>query len=202
MSIRVVIIEDYETLLSSFVEIINSTDEFIVVGGYTNCEDAIINFKHDNPDVMLIDVQLPGINGIEGIKQFKALKPSIPTVVITVHEDSKYIFDALCAGAVGYLTKNTEPQELISALIQAHQGGAPMSAKIARRVVESFQNPKEKDLSDRENDVLELLAKGKSYATIAKELHLSKNTIKTHTRNIYEKLQINNREEIIQKYNR
>jgi len=201
MSIRVVIIEDYKILLSSFTEIINSEDGFTVVGGYTSCEEALSNFEKDTPDIMLIDLQLPGINGIEGIKQFKMLKPSIPTIIITVHEDSKYIFEALCAGAIGYLTKNTEPEELVSALTQAYNGGAPMSTKIARKVVESFRAPQEKALSKRENSVLQLLAKGKSYASIAKELHLSINTIKTHTRNIYEKLQVNSREDIIQRYN-
>ena len=94
MSIKVVIIEDHETLLSSFIEIINASKELAVVAGYTNCEDALINFNEDDPDIMLIDIQLPGINGIEGIKQFKAIKSSIPTVVITVHDDSKFIFDA------------------------------------------------------------------------------------------------------------
>lgn len=200
MSLRVVIIEDHEILLHSYAEIIDSDSQFTTVGKYISCETALINFKNDNPDILLIDVQLPGINGIEGIKTFKRFKPQVQAIVISVHEGSKYIFEALCAGAVGYLTKNIEPQELISALLQAKNGGAPMSSKIARKVVESFQFPKEEELSDRENDVLELLAKGKSYGAIAQDLHLSINTIKTHTRNIYEKLHVNSKKEIIQKY--
>ncbi len=200
MSLRVVIIEDHLTLLNSFKEIVNAEQDFNVVAAYTNCEDAIKNVLNDLPDFILVDVQLPGMNGIEGIKCMKNLHPSVHAIVITVHEDSKHIFDALCAGAVGYLTKNIDPKELVNALQQARYGGAPMSSRIARKVVESFRFPKEKTLSNRENNVLELLAKGKSYAAIAEELHLSINTIKTHTRNIYEKLQVNNKKEIIQKY--
>jgi len=200
MSLRVLIIEDHEVLLHSFAEILNSNSGLTVVGTYTNCEDAIQHFKHDNPDILLIDIQLPGMNGIEGIKVFKKLKQNLHPIIISVHEGSKYIFEALCAGAVGYLTKNIEPEELIRAILQANNGGAPMSSIIARKVVESFQFPKEKELTERENDVLKLLSQGKSYGAIAKELYLSINTIKTHTRNIYEKLHVNSKKEIIQKY--
>jgi len=200
MSSRVVIIEDHEVLLHSFAEILNSSSELTVVGTYTNCEVALEHFYNDNPDVLLIDIQLPGMNGIEGIKAYKKQNAKIHAVVISVHEGSKYIFEALCAGAVGYLTKNIEPKELINSLLQVKNGGAPMSSTIARKVVESFQFPNEKELTERENEVLRLLAKGKSYGAIALELHLSINTIKTHTRKIYEKLHINNKKEIIQKY--
>jgi len=201
MSLKAVIIEDHKTLLSSFMQIIDNDDRFIVVNGYVSCEDALDNFENDNPDIMLIDVQLPGMNGIEGIKKFKRLKTEVQAVIITVHEDSKYIFDALCAGAVGYLTKNTGSEKLVNALWEACNGGSPMSASIARKVVESFQSPLERSLTDKENIVLQLLTKGKSYASIANELHLSINTIKTHIRNIYDKLQVNSREEIMKKYN-
>ena len=200
MPLKVVIIEDHITLLSSFVEIVSSSSDFEVVASYSNCENALSNIHQDSPNLVLVDVQLPGINGIEGIKQMKMIDPKIQAIVITVHEDSKYIFEALCAGAVGYLTKNIDPEELISALRQAKSGGAPMSMKIARKVVESFRSPQEENLSNRENQVLNLLSKGKSYAAIASQLSLSVNTIKTHTRNIYEKLQVNSKEEIIKKY--
>ncbi|MBG6132556.1 DNA-binding NarL/FixJ family response regulator [Aquimarina sp. EL_43] len=199
--IKILIIEDNRVLLDSYKEIINETKNFYTIGAYSNCEEAILNLKNDNPDIALIDIQLPGINGIEGLKKMKNIKSDLLSIIITVHNDTKYIFDALCAGAIGYLTKNTEPDELINALNEAYRGGAPMSALIARKVVESFVSPKEKDLSDRENSVLQLLAKGKSYASIGKELNVSINTIKTHTRNIYEKLQVNSKEEIIKKYN-
>ncbi|WP_106794105.1 response regulator transcription factor [Aquimarina sp. Aq78] len=198
--IKVIIIEDNITLLDSYKDIINEAEIFKVIGTYEDCETAILNIKSDNPDIALIDIRLPGINGIEGVKRLKSIKPNLLSIMITVYNDTKYIFDALCAGAIGYLTKNTEPEELINALTEAYNGGAPMSALIARKVVDSFVLPKEKSLSDRENNVLQLLSKGKSYASIGNELNVSINTIKTHTRNIYEKLQVNSREEIIKKY--
>jgi len=202
MSLRVVIIEDNEVLLNSFSEIINSDSEFVVVGTYTSCEAALECFACDAPDLLLIDVHLPGMSGIEGVKVFKQINIKVHAVIISVHEASKFIFEALCAGAVGYLSKNIEPHELLQSLKQVKSGGAPMSSKIARKVVESFQFPNEEALSKRENEVLKLLAKGKSYGAIAQELFLSVNTIKTHTRKIYEKLHVNNKKEIIQKYGR
>lgn len=199
--LNIIIIEDHESILESFKEIINSSDKFKVTGAFLSGEKAIefINNKN-SADIMLVDIQLGGINGIETIKEIKKKKPSILPIIISVHENSKFIFDALCAGAVGYLNKNISPKELITALEQTCSGGAPMSSNIARKVVESFQLPHEKELSERENEVLTLLAKGKSYASIADELFLSINTIKTHTRNIYEKLQVNSKKEIMDKY--
>ncbi|SED42316.1 DNA-binding response regulator, NarL/FixJ family, contains REC and HTH domains [Tenacibaculum sp. MAR_2010_89] len=199
--LNIIIIEDHESILESFKEIINSSDKFKVTGAFLSGENAIefINNKN-SADIMLVDIQLGGINGIETIKEIKKKNPSILPIIISVHENSKFIFDALCAGAVGYLNKNISPKELITALEQTCSGGAPMSSNIARKVVESFQLPHEKELSERENEVLTLLAKGKSYASIADELFLSINTIKTHTRNIYEKLQVNSKKEIMDKY--
>lgn len=198
---NVVIIEDNESLLFSFKEIINASEDFNVLGAFTNCEDALIFCKKKKPDIILIDIKLPGINGIEGIRRFHHQNPNAKSVVISVYEDSDYIFDALSAGAIGYLTKNTSPEELINALQQIKYGGSPMSGNIARKVIAYFQVPKQQGLTPRENDVVKLLAKGKSYAIIAEELNLSVNTIKTHARNIYEKLHISKREELIKKLN-
>ncbi|CAL2086125.1 response regulator transcription factor [Tenacibaculum sp. 190524A02b] len=198
---NVVIIEDNESLLFSFKEIINTSEDFNVLGAFTNCEDALIFCKKKKPDIILIDIKLPGINGIEGIRRFHHQNPNAKSVVISVYEDSDYIFDALSAGAIGYLTKNTSPEELINALQQIKYGGSPMSGNIARKVIAYFQVPKQQGLTPRENDVVKLLAKGKSYAIIAEELNLSVNTIKTHARNIYEKLHISKREELIKKLN-
>ena len=194
---NVVVIEDNESLLISFKEIINTSEEFTVIGAFSNCEDALLYCKNENPDIILIDIKLPGINGIEGVKRFQYQNPKAKSMVISVYEDSDYIFDALSAGAIGYLTKNTSPEELINALKQVKNGGSPMSGNIARKVIAYFQMPKQEELTMRENEVVKLLAKGKSYATIAEELSLSVNTIKTHTRNIYEKLHISKREELI-----
>ncbi|CAL2103504.1 LuxR family two component transcriptional regulator [Tenacibaculum sp. 190130A14a] len=196
---KVVIIEDNESLLMSFKEIVNSSVEFEVLGAFLNCEDALLFCKDEEPDIILIDIKLPGINGIEGIKRFHYQNPKAKSVVISVYEDSDYIFDALSAGAIGYLTKNTNPEELINALKQVKKGGSPMSGSIARKVIAYFQMPKQEGLTMRENEVVKLLAKGRSYATIAEELSLSVNTIKTHTRNIYEKLHVSKKEELMQK---
>ncbi len=198
---RVVIIEDNEHILEAFTDIVNSSKNFTVIGAFSSGEKAISFVKKTKQtEILLVDIQLEGINGIETIKKIKRITPTVLPIVISVHENSKYIFNALCAGAVGYLNKNTSPKELINALEQAHNGGAPMSSNIARKVVESFQSPHQNELSERENEILNLLAKGKSYASIADELFLSINTIKTHTRNIYEKLQVNSKKEIIDKF--
>lgn len=201
MKTKVVVIEDNQSLLLSFKEIINTSEEFTVTGAFSNCEDALLYCKKNEPEIILMDIKLPGINGIEGVKRFQVQNPNAKSIVISVYEDSDYIFDALSAGAIGYLTKNTSPEELINALKQIKNGGSPMSGNIARKVIAYFQIPKQDELTTRENEVVKLLAKGKSYSTIAEELCLSINTIKTHTRNIYEKLHVSKKEELIEKLN-
>lgn len=201
MNSKVVLIEDYEILRNSLKEIINQEDGYEVIGDFDSYEKALPKIKQLQPDILLTDITLPGINGIEGIKQVKQLLPSVAIIVISVHENSQYVFNALCAGAVGYLTKNSGKQKVIESLQQLKQGGAPMSVNIARMVVESFQKKQHNELTERENEVLDLLSKGKSYASIANELFLSVNTIKTHVRNIYEKLQVSSKEELMSKFN-
>lgn len=198
MKKKIVIIEDYLLTLESYIKMINDTDQFFVIEGFTNCEDALKKIKQLAPDFVLIDITLPGMNGIEGIKHIKILLPEVSIIVVTVHENSKHVFDALCAGAIGYVTKSSDDKKLLFALHQADKGGAPMSIKIARMVVESFQDQTLDELTDRENQVLTLLAEGKSYTSIGESLFVSRNTIKSHVRNIYEKLHINSRDEAIQ----
>lgn len=199
---NILIVEDNKTLLDTFVEIINLSENYKVVGAFTSYESIPDDFNILNADILITDIQLPGINGIEGLKRLKKIHSNLIAVVITVHEDSEYVFDALCAGAVGYLVKNVDPLNLINSLEQVKKGGAPMSAKIARKVVESFNSPSpnEKVLTKRENEVLQLLAIGKSYPSIAKELFISLNTVKGHAKNIYGKLQLNSKQDIIDKY--
>ncbi|WP_445456520.1 response regulator [Flavobacterium sp. HNIBRBA15423] len=194
---KIVLIEDYQVVLDSFIKIINNTEDFIVVGEFNTCEDALIKIQEIKPDFVLIDISLPGMNGIEGIKRIKSLLPSISIIVVTVHENSRYVFDALCAGAVGYVTKSSGGEKLIEALYQVEAGGAPMSINIARMVVESFQKKQIYNLTDKENQVLDLLSDGKTYASIAEALSVSVNTIKFHVRNIYEKLHVTNKDELI-----
>ncbi len=198
MKKKVVLIEDYEIVLQSYTQIINDSDDFQVVAGYTNCEDALKEISRLQPEFILIDINLPGMNGIEGVKHIKAILPNVSIIVVTVHENSKYVFKALCEGAVGYLTKSSGEEKLLPALYQVSQGGAPMSIKIARMVVDSFQSKKFDELTERENEVLTLLAEGKSYTSIGEHLFLSRNTIKYHIRRIYEKLHVNSKEEAIQ----
>ena len=196
---KVVLIEDYEVILESFKVMIDSADGFQVVGAFTNCEDALEEIEELRPDFVLIDINLPGMNGIEGIGRIKSiLGDSVAIIVVTVHENSDYVFKALCAGAVGYLTKSSGAEKLMDALLQASRGGAPMSINIARMVVESFQEKKFEKLTNQENKVLSLLADGKSYAGIAELLFVSVNTIKYHVRNIYEKLHVSNKREAIE----
>lgn len=191
------LIEDYEIVLQSYVKIINNSEDFTVVGAFSNCEDALAEIEALSPDFVMIDITLPGMNGIEGIKQIKEIRSQIAIIVVTVHENSKYVFDALCAGAVGYLTKSSGEERILHALYQAKDGGAPMSINIARMVVESFQEKKFEQLTTRENNVLMRLAEGRSYAGVGEDLHVSLNTIKYHVRNIYEKLHVTSKEEAI-----
>ncbi|WP_445456655.1 response regulator transcription factor [Flavobacterium sp. HNIBRBA15423] len=198
---RIVLIEDYELVRNTYKEMINSTEDFEVVGDFESCEIAIPKLDELQPDILFMDINLSGMNGIEGIKIIKKQFPQLAIIVVTVNEESNYVFEALCAGAVGYITKVSGKQKILEALVQLDQGGAPMSIKIARMVVESFQEKKLNELSDRENEVVTLLAKGKSYAAIGEELNVSINTIKTHARNIYEKLHVTSKNEVIKVYN-
>jgi DNA-binding NarL/FixJ family response regulator len=198
---NVVVVEDNKTLNAAFTEIINTSPKFQVAGSYYNCEDAIANLKEDAPDVVLMDIQLPGINGVEGTRRIKKARPKTNILIITVYENSETVFDALCAGAIGYLTKNTTSEKLLAALEEVLAGGAPMSIHIAKMVVSSFKKNTHSDLTSREHEVLTLLSKGKSYRSIAETLVISTNTIKFHIKNIYDKLQVTSKEEAIDKAN-
>ena len=198
---KVIIIEDNESLSLAFKEVIDAADNFKVDAIFNNAEDAISGFKNASPDIVLMDIELPQINGIEATKILKGLKPSVLILVVTVYEDSKTVFDALCAGASGYLTKNASSNQIVDALTELLTGGAPMSIKIARMVVDSFKRATHSDLSKRETEVLDLLAKGKSYKSIGEALFISRNTIKFHIKNIYDKLQVSCREDAIRKAN-
>ncbi|MEN7549362.1 response regulator transcription factor [Rapidithrix thailandica] len=196
---KIVIIEDNEVVKDGFTLLINNIQGYEVVNAYICCEDAIKNLGKDQPDIVLTDLELPGINGIQGIQKIKQLNPDITIVVITVHEQSEMVFDALCAGASGYITKDTGYAELLEAIEEVKRGGAPMSRNIARMVVSSFQRNHSSPLTSRETEVLELLAKGKSYTIIASQLSIHKETVKSHIKNIYFKLQVNSKADAIEK---
>lgn len=195
---RIVIVEDNLIVQGGFSMLVGSVEGYQVVNTYTNCEDAIKNLKTDAPHVMLMDIELPGMNGIEGISRIKKLRPEVMILVISVHENSDLVFDALCAGAMGYLTKSASFVKILSAIEDVLEGGAPMSSHIAKMVVSSFQKNQNSPLSDRETEVLTLLAKGKSYSVVADELFVHKETIKSHIKNIYHKLHVNSKADAIE----
>lgn len=196
---RIVIVEDNDAVREGFALIINSVSNYYVVNSYDNAEDAIKNLKKDTPEIVLMDLELPGMNGIEAISIIKKSHPNVELIVNTIYENSELVFQALVAGASGYITKNTSHSQLLDAIDEVKNGGAPMSSKIAKMVVNSFQKNPNSPLSNRETQVLELLAKGKSYSMIAQELFITKETAKSHIKNIYSKLQVNSKSEAIAK---
>jgi len=198
-SIKVCIIEDNHVVRDGFEMLINNEGDYKVSGTFVNCEIGVKKVLKLKPDVILMDIELPGMSGIEGTRLIKKQLPETDVIVITDHEDSKLVFDALCAGATGYLVKSSNYSEIIYAIREVLSGGAPMSNHIARKVVESFQRSTNSPLTNRETEVLEHLAKGKSYSVIADELFIHKETVKSHIKNIYYKLQVNNKAQAIEK---
>lgn len=198
-TINVCIVEDDSVIREGFALLIDGTSGFHIVNTYASCEEALPHLTQDAPDVILMDIELPGMNGIEGINRIKKARPQTNIIVITVYENDDLVFKALCAGAGGYLTKNMPPSRLLEAILEIQNGGAPMSTNVARMVVQSFQKNRNSPLTSRETEVLELLAKGKSYSTIADELFVDKETIRTHIKNIYWKLEVHSKAEAIEK---
>lgn len=196
---NIIIIEDNPDIRTGFQLLINSTANYRMTHVFESCEKAFENSTSMQPDIVLMDIDLPGINGIEGTKQMKTLFPNAEVIIITVFENSNRVFEALCAGATGYLTKNSSHTQLLDALDEVTKGGAPMSANIARMVAHSFHRQNNNLLSDRELDVLRLLVEGKSYKTISERLDISFSTVKFHIKNIYIKLQVGSKEDAIAK---
>lgn len=194
---RIVIIEDNVELREVYEMIIRSSEDFFVVNTYSNCEEAIKKLDKDNPDIIMVDLSLPGITGIEGTAKIKKLKLEVKVLVVTVHDDEEHVFNALCAGAIGYITKDFNHPELINLLNQVVSGGAPMSPKIASIIIKSFHKNPVTPLTDRETEVIKQLAIGKTYDDISVELQISRDTVKTHIKHIYEKLQVNSKSEAL-----
>jgi len=198
---RVIIIENDVEIRSSYALIVNSSPKFFVVNVYDTCEEAIKNLHRDKPDIVLMDIELPGMNGIKGTKIIKDKNPHILIVMVTVYEDSDMVFDALKSGASGYITKSSNYLELLGALEEISRGGAPMSSKIARLVIDNFHVNPNSPLSKRETEVLRLISEGKTYSQISEELFVSKETAKTHIRNIYSKLQVSCKADAVERAN-
>jgi DNA-binding NarL/FixJ family response regulator len=199
------IVDDEPRLRQSIATFINGSPGFRCVSAYGNAEAALQGLPADRPDVVLMDIHMPGMDGIECVQRLKALLPAIQIVMLTVYEDTDQIFKALAAGASGYLLKRLTPTKLLEAIGEVHAGGSPMSSSIARKVVASFQKAgpatlKDALLSPREQMVLDCLAKGLAYKQIADQMGISVTTIRTYLRRIYEKLHVQSRSEAVAKY--
>ncbi|MEQ9592850.1 MAG: response regulator transcription factor [Cyclobacteriaceae bacterium] len=199
---RVLIVEDDPEIRSSFSMIVDSSQKFTVINSYSNCEDAIKHLNTDKPDIVLMDVELPGgMNGIQGTKIIKDKSPDSDIIMVTVYEDSEMVYEALKSGASGYITKSANYMELLTALEEITKGGAPMSSKIARMVIDNFHVNPNSPLTKRETEILQLISEGKTYTQISEELFISKETSKTHIKNIYSKLQVRSKSEAIARAN-
>ena len=204
-TIRIAVVEDDQTVRDGLQMLLNGSPGFSCVAAYGNGEDAVAGLPAANPDVVLMDINLPGISGIECILALKEQKVPMLFIMLTIFEDADDIFHSLSAGATGYLLKQTPPAKLLEAIQDVFRGGSPMSGEIARKVVQSFQHPMPNyaaanNLTKREDEILSYLVKGFFYKEIAGLLFISVETVRTHIRNIYEKLQVRTRSEAILKY--
>ncbi len=201
---RIAIIEDKKEIRDGLAMLVNGTDGFHCSGGYRSMEQALDQLGADLPDIVLSDIGLPGMSGIDGIRILKERYPQLIILMLSVYDDDERIFNALCAGACGYLLKNTPPARLLEALREAMAGGGPMSPEVASRVVRLFREvrPPERasyDLTPHESRLLKLFVEGHNYKTAAAELGVTVHTISFHLRSIYEKLQVHSKSEAVAK---
>ncbi len=203
--LNVVVFEDNRHLRESLQFLLNLTPGYHCLGAYPNCKNLLENLKGKDCDICLMDIEMPGISGIEATKIIKKNFPQISVLIQTVFSDDDSIFQAICAGASGYILKTTSPDQYIEALSDVQSGGAPMTPSIARRVLQLFKSnvltPSQEDynLTEKEKQVLQKLTEGKSYKMIADELTISIETIKTHIKNIYSKLHVHSAPEAVAK---
>jgi DNA-binding NarL/FixJ family response regulator len=209
MPTTISIVEDNDKLRATLAKVIGRAEGFRFVSDYANAEDALADLPKIKPEVVLMDINLPGMNGVECVRKLKALLPKTQVMMLTVYEDTQNIFNALAAGANGYMLKRTPTKELIAAIREVHRGGSPMTTHIARLVVQSFQKPVTTaqsaggdlaELSEREQQVLDLLVQGLIYKEIADKLNIGYETVHTYIRRIYEKLQVRTRTEAVAKF--
>ncbi len=207
MRFRVSIVEDDPGVRASLARLFNETREFQCISSYASAEAALAHLPTEKPDVILMDINLPGRSGIECVRRLKEQDPSALVVMLTVYEDTEQVFRALQAGATGYLLKRTPPKQLLEAVREVLEGGAPITSHIARKVVEAFHTPppgktagETVELSQRESEVLDLLAKGFLIKEIADKLSVGFGTVRTYVRRVYEKLHVQSRSQAIAKY--
>jgi len=204
--INVAIVEDNDTIREGLAALINGTTGYKSVGLFRDCESFLAKLNSLDINVVLMDIALPGMSGIEGVKMAKSIKPDTDILMLTIYEDSEKVFDALCAGACGYLVKKTPPSKLLEAIKEVFEGGSPMSSQIARQVITAFKETKdlkmenqEFELSAREKEVINLLAGGNNYQQIADQLYISVDTVRHHIKNIYKKLHVHTQSEAVAK---
>lgn len=205
MPITVSIVEDSDKFRTTMARVLDRAEGFKCLSHYPNAEEALKHLPEDKPEVVLMDINLPGMNGVECVRQLKQKLPTLQVMMLTVYEDTENIFKALAAGATGYMLKRTPQAQLLEAIREVHRGGSPMTTNIARKVVLSFQqtaasSPPTENLSPREQEVLDCLAQGFLYKEIAEKLGISYETVHTYIRRIYEKLQVRTRTEAVAKF--
>lgn len=202
--INILIYEDNPQLREGLTMLINGSDGFNVLAAYKNCENVVDEVEAFKPDVVLMDIDMPIVNGIEGLKKIRAVNSDVKVLMLTVFDDNKNVFQAISNGANGYVLKKTPPAKLLEYIAEAQTGGAPMTASIATQVLKMFSsmnNEKGEDynLSDREKQVLQLLVDGFSYKMIAAEMFIAIDTVRSHIKKIYEKLHVNSKSEAVAK---
>ena len=203
-NISVAIVEDHADLRNSLNLILNTMSGFTCVGSYSTCEELLEEFEAIEPQVILMDIGLPGMSGIEGVRRVKALRPETQILMLTIYEDDTQVFQAICAGAGGYLLKKASPVEILQAIEQVAAGGVPMTASVAQKVIKMFRDfaPKPEvceDLTPREYEVLKTLVEGLDYKQIAQRHFISLDTVRNHIRHIYEKLHVHSKSEAVAK---
>lgn len=203
MSIKVAIFEDNARLREGLHQLINGSPGFTCVGTFPNCDNVVKNIANSQPDVVLMDIEMPGISGIDGVQKIKASFPAIKILMETIFDDDEKIFDSICAGAEGYILKNTPPVEILKAIKEITEGGSPMTPSIAHRVLKMVaqwpgtSSHEKFDLTRREHEILSCLVQGMSYKMIADECAISMDTVNMHIKNIYKKLQVHSKSEAV-----
>ncbi|MFN8357521.1 MAG: response regulator transcription factor [Spirosomataceae bacterium] len=207
MAIRIVLYEDNPDLRESMIVLLRGTPDLDFLGAFHNCEHVYDNINELRPDVVLMDIDMPVANGLEGLRVIREHFSEVNVLMLTVFDDNEHVFEAICSGAVGYMLKRTPPSRLIEAIHDAYSGGAPMTSSIARKVLQMFPRPistpaqvdNPHNLTEREREILASLVSGNSYKMIAAECGISLDTVRSHIKKIYEKLHVHSQTEAVAK---
>jgi DNA-binding NarL/FixJ family response regulator len=204
--LKVTIFEDNRNLRDGLYQLINGSPGFTCSGAFANCNNLIKDIESSSPDVILMDIEMPGISGIEAVKIVKSKFPDVKILMETIFDENDKIFQSICNGAEGYILKNTPPVQILAAIKEVYEGGAPMTPSIASKVLKMFKNsppesgsPEQFNLTDREKEILKCLVEGMSYKMIADTCFISPDTVNGHIKNIYKKLQVHSKSEAVVK---